>query len=91
MSSITISLIVLGCVFGGVFGGVVVGILLRAVLPQDHLSADSQGTLPRLAPQNGANLGHPAGLQTEASPAPGCASLQMLRTFLLTRSSGISQ
>ena len=38
MSSITISFIVFACVFGGAL----LGILLRAVLPQDHLSAESK-------------------------------------------------
>ena len=38
MSSITVSLIVLACVFGGAL----VGILLRATLPQHHLSAESK-------------------------------------------------
>ena len=38
MSSITISFIVFACVFGGAL----LGILLRAVLPQNHLSAESK-------------------------------------------------
>ena len=38
MSSITISFIVFACVFGGAL----LGILLRAVLPQSHLSAESK-------------------------------------------------
>jgi hypothetical protein len=38
MSSITLSLIVFACVFGGAL----LGILLRTVLPQNHLSADSK-------------------------------------------------
>jgi hypothetical protein len=38
VSSITVSLIVLACVFGGAL----VGILLRATLPQHHLSAESK-------------------------------------------------
>jgi hypothetical protein len=38
MSSITVSLIVLACVFGGAL----VGIFLRAALPQHHLSAESK-------------------------------------------------
>src|SRR5262245_35709057 len=38
MSSITSSLIVFACVFGGAL----LGIFLRAVLPQDHLSAESK-------------------------------------------------
>ena len=38
MSSITISLIVFACVFGGAL----LGILLHAVLPQQHLSAESK-------------------------------------------------
>ena len=38
MSSITISLIVLACVFGGA----VLGMFLHAVLPQHHLSAESK-------------------------------------------------
>jgi len=38
MSSLTISLIVLACVFGGAL----LGILLRAVLPSHHLSADTK-------------------------------------------------
>jgi hypothetical protein len=38
MSSITISFIAFACVFGGAL----LGILLRAVLPQDHLSAESK-------------------------------------------------
>src|SRR5215475_8428819 len=38
MSSIATSLIVFACVFGGAL----LGILLRAVLPQNHLSAESK-------------------------------------------------
>ena len=38
MSSVTISFIVFACVFGGAL----LGILLRAVLPQSHLSAESK-------------------------------------------------
>ena len=38
MSSTTISLIVLACVFGGAL----LGIFLHAVLPQHHLAADSK-------------------------------------------------
>ena len=38
MSSITISLIVFACVFGGAL----LGIFLRAVLPENHLSAESK-------------------------------------------------
>ena len=38
MNSIAVSLTVFACVFGGA----VCGILLRRVLPQDHLSADSK-------------------------------------------------
>ena len=38
MTSITISLIVLACVFGGAL----VGLLLHAVLPQHHLNADTK-------------------------------------------------
>ena len=38
MSSITISLIVFACVFGGA----IFGILVRAALPEHHLSADSE-------------------------------------------------
>jgi hypothetical protein len=38
MSSITVSLIVLACVFGGAM----IGIFLRAALPQDHLSSESK-------------------------------------------------
>src|SRR5215470_139896 len=38
MSSITISLIVLACVFGGAL----LGLLLRTVLPQHHLSSETK-------------------------------------------------
>jgi len=38
MRSIAISLIVFACVFGGA----VAGMLLRALLPKDHLSAESK-------------------------------------------------
>ncbi|HEY1234692.1 MAG TPA: hypothetical protein VGH22_15040 [Candidatus Binatia bacterium] len=38
MSSITLSLIVFACVFGGAM----LGLLLRAVLPQHHLSKETQ-------------------------------------------------
>jgi hypothetical protein len=38
MNSIAVSLMVFACVFGGA----VCGILLRRVLPQEHLSADSK-------------------------------------------------
>jgi hypothetical protein len=41
MSPLAISLIVFACVFGGA----VVGFLLRAVLPEHHLSADSRSTV----------------------------------------------
>lgn len=41
MSSLTVSAIVFACVFGGALAG----ILLRAVLPEHHLSADSKGSV----------------------------------------------
>src|SRR5271166_571106 len=39
MSSLTISGIVLACIFGGA----VIGMILRAILPDKHLSAESRG------------------------------------------------
>jgi hypothetical protein len=38
MSPITISLLVLACIFGGAL----LGILLHSILPEHHLSADSK-------------------------------------------------
>src|SRR5215469_13005165 len=43
MNPLAISLLVFACVFGGA----VLGILLRPVLPEDHLSADSRNTVNR--------------------------------------------
>jgi len=43
MNPLAISLLVFACVFGGA----VVGILLRPVLPDDHLNADSRNTVNR--------------------------------------------
>ena len=41
MSAVVISLIVFGCVFGGALAG----IALRALLPEQHLNADSKGAV----------------------------------------------
>src|SRR5262249_30533762 len=41
MSNLALSLFVLACIFGGAL----FGIFLRRVLPQDHLSAESKGTV----------------------------------------------
>ena len=43
MNPLAISLLVFACVFGGA----VLGILLRPVLPEDHLNADSRNTVNR--------------------------------------------